>query len=75
MAANSFENVWQKRMPGEQWLTLDSPETAEVYLASLNIENAMVCRESFPNAAGLYARIRYPGRIPENKVFVASVET
>jgi hypothetical protein len=62
---------WDQRLPGEQWITLDSPAMAEQYLALLGqTPGVSIQRPDYPNAEGLYAIIRHADRIPENKVFV-----
>ena len=64
---------WQARLPGEQWVLLDSVATAEAYLATYLSSGppSSVLRQPYPNADGLYAKIRFPDRIPEHHVYVA----
>lgn len=63
---------WSTRMPGEQWVVVDSPQAAEAYLATYSVDGATVVREPFPNAEGLYACVRFPGRVAGHRVFVES---
>lgn len=63
---------WSKRLPGEQWLMLDSIDSAEAYLATYASQQVSVVREEYPNPQGLYARIRFPDRIAEHRVYIAS---
>lgn len=67
---NPVEDAIQQRLPGEQVLIVDSTETAEVYLSNLQGNLSEIIREAYPNAIGLYARIRYKDRIQEDKVFI-----
>lgn len=59
-------------MPGEQWLMLDSPQAAEAYLGTYSGTNAIIQRETFPNAEYLYARIRFPNQIPQHRVYITA---
>lgn len=65
-----YEAALMERMPGEQWVTLDSLEHAQRYLDSLAQEPVHITQEPYPNPLGLFARVRYPDRIPELKLFV-----
>jgi hypothetical protein len=65
-----YEAALMQRMPGEQWVTLDSVGHAQRYLDSLTQEPVRIIREPYPNPLGLFARVRYPDRIPELKLFV-----
>jgi hypothetical protein len=60
---------WQNRLPGEQWVLLDSVSTAEAYLTGY--QGSQVFREPFPNEQGLYARIQFPDRIPQHRIYIA----
>lgn len=70
MESRRQEPDWSKRLPGEQWLILDSPMAAETYLSIL--EEGTIHREPFPNVDGLYAKISYPNRITQNRIYVFS---
>jgi hypothetical protein len=61
---------WDSRLPGEQWLVLDSAATAEAYLAGYDSQKAQVVRMDFPNPEGLYAKIRYADRITEDRIYI-----
>jgi hypothetical protein len=63
---------WEERMPGEQWVMLDTVATADTYLSSYGDE-AVIHRESWPNPDGLYARISFPGRIPQYRIYIPIV--
>lgn len=58
-------------MPGEQWLLFGSPQEAEAYLGTYPAE-AAVEREPWPNEEGLYARIRLPGRIQQDRIYIGT---
>lgn len=70
MAGSPTQPDWQSRLPGEQWVLLDSAETAEAYLRTY--KDNQVIKEPFPNAQGLYARIRFPDRALQHRIYVAS---
>ncbi len=65
-----FPEALENRLPGEQWVTLESPELAEAYLASFEPSQVIIYREPWPNQNGLYARLQYPDRVPQDKIFV-----
>jgi hypothetical protein len=67
----TFEQALASRLPGEQIVLMDSQGAAEVYLELLADMAANVERLAYPNNAGMYARIRYSGRIQEDKLYVA----
>ena len=62
---------WSARLPGEQWVLVDSVQAAEAYLATYNPLEVRITREGYPNPQGLYARIRFPDRIPQHRIYVA----
>ncbi len=68
----SFDDAINSRIPGESIIVVPSPDMAEAYLSGVNLEEGIVEREEFPNASGLYARVRYRNRIPEDKVFISA---
>ena len=65
---------WEARLPGEQWLLLDSVAVAEAVLATYSAEGITIHREPFPNPSGLYARIRFADRIPQNRIYISEPE-
>lgn len=67
--ANWKEPDWSKRLPGEQWLILDSPEMAEAYINGLPPQTAVI-REQYPNPEGLYAQFLPPGQVFPNRLYV-----
>ena len=68
MIQPSNQPDWQARLPGEQWVLLDSTQAADAYLATY--KNDQVIKEAFPNEEGLYARIRFHDRILQHRVYV-----
>jgi hypothetical protein len=63
------EPDWSHRLPGEQWLILDSPQTAEFYLSQLPPQTNIV-REPYPNPEGLYAQFSPAGQVFRNRIYV-----
>lgn len=63
------EPDWSERLPGEQWLVLDSVQSAEGYLSQLP-ENTAVDRLPYPNEEGLYAQFSIPGQVFKNRLYV-----
>jgi hypothetical protein len=63
------EPDWSKRLPGEQWLILDSPQSAESYLSGLPPQTLIV-RQPYPNPEGLYAQFSPPGQVFQNRLYV-----
>lgn len=65
---------WEARIPGEQWMLMDSESSAEAYLATYKPSEAKIYRETYPNPEHLYARISFPGRIPQHHLYIAASE-
>lgn len=63
------EPDWSQRLPGEQWVILDSPQSAEFYLNQLPSETIII-REEYPNPDRLYAQFSAPGQIFRNRLYV-----
>ncbi|HEY9745190.1 MAG TPA: hypothetical protein V6C99_03115 [Oculatellaceae cyanobacterium] len=65
------EPDWRQRLPGEQWLVLDSVQAAEQYLATLPASTT-INRQTFPNEEGIYALFSSPGQVFGHKIFVSA---
>jgi len=74
MTSSDQQPNWQARMPGEQWVMLDSPDTAEAYLNTYADSNAVIQREPFPNPEQLYARVRFPGQFSQHHIYISPRE-
>jgi hypothetical protein len=61
---------WLNRIPGEQWVMLDSVKAAEAYLSTFTSGQVAILRETWPNDNKLYARLSFPGVIPQWRVYV-----
>lgn len=67
------EPDWSQRMPGEQWVVLDSIEAAEAYLLTYQADAVTIQREPYPNASGLYARIARHGQVLPHRIYVSEL--
>lgn len=62
---------WEARLPGEQWLLLDSIAAAERYLSAYPEGGAVIQREPYPNPQCLFARILFAGRVQQDRVYIS----
>lgn len=67
------EPDWRHRLPGEQWLVMDSIQAAEFYLGTLS-DQAKIQHEIYPNAEGIYAKISMPGQVIQHRIYVPPPE-
>jgi hypothetical protein len=71
MAPSAPQPDWEARLPGEQWVVLDSVAAAERYLSTYPADKAIIQREPYPNPQGLFARILFVERVQQDRVYIS----